>query len=54
MANYLHSKLKARRSKQIKQIKDEILKRASRIFLWVVLIIKMLNIEFNHGYIHAL
>ncbi|KFY15667.1 hypothetical protein V491_05602 [Pseudogymnoascus sp. VKM F-3775] len=54
MANYLHSKLKAGRSKQIEQIKDEILERASGIFLWVVLVVKMLNIEFDRGRIHAL
>ncbi|KFY31660.1 hypothetical protein V493_00915 [Pseudogymnoascus sp. VKM F-4281 (FW-2241)] len=54
MANYLHSKLKAGRSKQVEQIQDEILERASGIFLWVVLVVKMLNTEFDRGRIHAL
>jgi ankyrin repeat protein len=54
MANYLHSKLKAGRSKQVEQIKDEILERASGIFLWVVLVVKMLNTEFDRGRIYAL
>jgi ankyrin repeat protein len=54
IANYLHSELKAGRSKLVDQIKDEILERASGIFLWVVLVVQMLNKEFDRGRIHAL
>ncbi|KAF4627618.1 hypothetical protein G7Y89_g10540 [Cudoniella acicularis] len=54
IANYLHSELKAGRSKLVDQIKDEILQRASGIFLWVVLVVQMLNKEFNCGRIYAL
>jgi ankyrin repeat protein len=57
MANYLHSELKAGRSKGnelIEQIKAEILERASGIFLWVVLVVQMLNKEYDRGRIHAL
>ncbi|KAL4874693.1 hypothetical protein BJY04DRAFT_211860 [Aspergillus karnatakaensis] len=36
------------------QIKDEIILRSSGIFLWVVLVIQILNKEFDRGRIHAL
>lgn len=54
IANYLHSELKAGRSKLVEQIKAEILERASGIFLWVVLVVQMLNKEYDRGRIHAL
>ncbi|KIN08775.1 hypothetical protein OIDMADRAFT_37838 [Oidiodendron maius Zn] len=54
IVNYLHSDLKAGRSKLIGQIKEEILERSSGIFLWVVLVVQMLNKEFDRGRIYAL
>jgi len=54
MTNYLHSELKAGRSKLVDQIRAEILNRASGIFLWVVLVVRMLNEEYARGRIHAL
>jgi ankyrin repeat protein len=54
IANYLHSELKAGHSNLVEQIKAEILERASGIFLWVVLVVKMLNKEYDRGRIHAL
>ncbi|CAG8949960.1 hypothetical protein HYFRA_00004292 [Hymenoscyphus fraxineus] len=54
ITNYINSELKAGRSKQIEQIKGEIFERASSIFLWVVLVVKILNSEFRSGRIHAL
>ncbi|KAH8766531.1 hypothetical protein BGZ57DRAFT_492627 [Hyaloscypha finlandica] len=54
IVNYLHSDLKAGRGKLIGQIKEEILERSSGIFLWVVLVVQMLNKEFDRGRIHAL
>ncbi|KAF2802763.1 uncharacterized protein BDZ99DRAFT_454463, partial [Mytilinidion resinicola] len=54
IASYLHSELKAGKSKLVTQIKEEILERASGIFLWVVLVVQMLNKEFDRGRIHAL
>lgn len=54
IANFLHSELRAGRSNLVDQIKEEIIERASRIFLWVVLIVPMLNKEYDHGRIHAL
>ena len=54
IANYLHSELKAGSSKSMEEIRDEMLERASGIFLWVVLVVAVLNKEFDHGRIHAL
>ncbi|KAL2012474.1 hypothetical protein VTN00DRAFT_5192 [Thermoascus crustaceus] len=54
IANYLHSQLKAGQSKLVEQIKSEILERASGIFLWVVLVVQMLNKEYDRGRIYAL
>jgi ankyrin repeat protein len=54
IANYLHSELKAERSKLVDQIKAEILDRASGIFLWVVLVVQVLNREYADGHIHQL
>jgi ankyrin repeat protein len=54
IVSYLHSDLKAGRGKLIEQIKEEILERSSGIFLWVVLVVQILNKEFDHGRIHAL
>ena len=54
IAKYLHDKLRAGDNKVITQIKVEILQRASGIFLWVVLVVDMLNKAYDHGRIHAL
>jgi len=54
IGNYLQSELKVGRGKLIEQIKDEILERASGIFLWVVLVVQMLKKEYDHGRKHAL
>jgi ankyrin repeat protein len=54
IANYLHNELKAGRSKLVEQIKAEILERASGIFLWVVLVVQILNKEYDRGRLHAL
>ncbi|KAL9607938.1 MAG: hypothetical protein Q9167_007199 [Letrouitia subvulpina] len=35
-------------------IKEEILSRASGIFLWVALVVQILNKEYDHGRVHAL
>ncbi|KAF2182356.1 hypothetical protein K469DRAFT_740286 [Zopfia rhizophila CBS 207.26] len=47
IANYIHSELKV--ESKIDQIKAEILEKSSGIFLWVVLVIPMLNKEYAHG-----
>ncbi len=54
IARYLSSELKAGRGKQFEAIKEEILKRSSGIFLWVALVVQILNKEYDHGRVHAL
>ena len=53
-SRYLSSELKAGRGKQSDGIKEEILKRSSGIFLWVVLVVQILNKEYDHGRVHVL
>ncbi|KAL2855967.1 hypothetical protein BJY01DRAFT_231401 [Aspergillus pseudoustus] len=54
IANYVHSELKAGRSKKVIQIKDDIITRSSAIFLWVVLVVQILNKECDRGRVHVL
>ena len=54
ITNYLDSELKAGNGDRLNKIKMEVLDRASGIFLWVVLVVQMLNKEFDRGRIHAL
>ena len=54
IATYVESKFKVPRSKQMDDIKAEILNRASGVFLWVALVVQMLNKAYDHGQIHAL
>ena len=49
ISKYVNSKLKAGRGKQIDDVKAEILSRASGVFLWVVLVVQMLNKAYGHG-----
>jgi ankyrin repeat protein len=51
---YVHAELKAGRSKQVQKIKQEIIARASGVFLWVVLVVQILNKEHDRGRVHAL
>ena len=54
IARYLNSELKAKRSKQFEAIQNEILKRSSEIFLWVALVVQILNKEYDHDRVHTL
>ncbi|KAL9007881.1 MAG: hypothetical protein Q9173_006937, partial [Seirophora scorigena] len=54
IANFLSSELKAGNGKQFEAIKEEILCRASGVILWVVLVMQILNKEYDHGRVHAL
>jgi hypothetical protein len=54
IAKYVDSKLKAGSGKQIDEVKAEILSRASGVFLWVFLVVQILNKAYDHGHIHAL
>ncbi|GKZ87351.1 hypothetical protein AnigIFM59636_003769 [Aspergillus niger] len=54
IARYLHSELKIGRSKQAEEIRREIHEKASGIFLWMVLVVQILNREYQRGRLHAL
>ncbi|MCJ1306899.1 hypothetical protein MMC25_000543 [Agyrium rufum] len=51
---YLSAELKAGKSKQVQEIKAQILEKASGIFLWVVLVVRILNKEYDKGRMYAL
>lgn len=54
ITKYLDSELNAGKGKQCETIKEEIRNRASGVFLWVALVVKILNKEYDHGRVHAL
>ena len=54
IAVYLSSELKAGHGAQFEAIKKEILERSSGIFLWVALVVQILNKEYDHGRVHTL
>jgi ankyrin repeat protein len=54
IATYVESKFKVPHSEQMDDIRAEILNRASGVFLWVVLVVQILNKAYDHGQIHAL
>ena len=54
IAKYVNSKLRAGRSKKVDSVKAEILSRASGVFLWVVLVVQVLNKAYDHGQIYAI
>ncbi|TKX24551.1 ankyrin repeat-containing protein 8 [Elsinoe australis] len=51
---YINAKLHLDRSKVANKFKDDILQRSAGVFLWVVLVIKILNDEDASGNIHRL
>ncbi|RAK93710.1 hypothetical protein BO79DRAFT_224172 [Aspergillus costaricaensis CBS 115574] len=54
ITRYLHSELKIGRSKQAEEIRREIHDKASGIFLWMVLVVQILNRESQRGRLHVL
>jgi ankyrin repeat protein len=54
ITDYLNKKLKIGHSKLAEQIRRELQKKASGVFMWVVLVVEMLNKEYDAGRIHAL
>ena len=54
ITNYLDSELKIGHSKCAKEIRAELQEKASGIFIWVVLIVEILNKKHDGGRIHAL
>ncbi|KIM94248.1 hypothetical protein OIDMADRAFT_207429, partial [Oidiodendron maius Zn] len=54
IATYVESVFNVPSSKKVDNIKAEILKRASGVFLWVVFVVKILNEAYDDGQVHAL
>jgi ankyrin repeat protein len=51
---YLNSKLKIGHTRLAQQIRHDVQHRAAGVFMWVVLVVNMLNKEYDGGRIHAL
>jgi ankyrin repeat protein len=54
IAQYLKSELRIGESQTSKEIQQELQSRASGVFMWVVLVVGILNREYDRGRIHAL
>jgi ankyrin repeat protein len=54
ITKYVETELKIGKSKTAQQIRAELQDKASGIFMWVVLVVGMLNKEFDNGQVHAL
>jgi hypothetical protein len=54
ITNYLESELKIGKSKVAQQIRDKLQDKASGVFMWVVLVVDILNQEYDRGRMHAL
>ncbi|KAK3935221.1 hypothetical protein QBC46DRAFT_462210 [Diplogelasinospora grovesii] len=53
VGKYVRSKLRVGQSKHIKGIREEILRKADGVFMWVILVVEILNEEFKNGRIFA-
>jgi ankyrin repeat protein len=54
ITNYLESELKIGKSKIAQHIRVELQEKASGVFMWIVLVVGILNKEHDRGRIHAL
>jgi hypothetical protein len=54
IANYVETELKIGKSKVAEQVRAELQEKASGIFMWVVLVVGILNKESDRGQVHAL
>jgi hypothetical protein len=54
ITNYVETELKIGNSKTAQQVRVELQAKASGIFMWVVLVVGILNTEFDRGQVHAL
>ncbi|KAH8691699.1 hypothetical protein GQ44DRAFT_590981, partial [Phaeosphaeriaceae sp. PMI808] len=54
ITNYLESELKIGQSKIAKEIRVELQNKASGVFMWIVLVVAILNKEHDSGRMHAL
>jgi ankyrin repeat protein len=54
ITNYVETELKIGKSKVAQQVRAELQEKASGIFMWVVLVVGILNKESDRGQVHAL
>ena len=54
ITNYIDTELKIGKSKIAQCVRSELQEKASGIFMWVVLVVGILNKDFDRGQIHAL
>ncbi|KAI1735247.1 hypothetical protein F4680DRAFT_435907 [Xylaria scruposa] len=54
LKTYVNDKLRIGSSKPAQDVKIELLSKASGVFLWLALVVPMLNREFDRGRLHAL
>ncbi|KAF2818148.1 Pfs, NB-ARC and ankyrin domain protein [Ophiobolus disseminans] len=54
ITNYVETELKIGNSKIAQQVRAELQEKASGIFMWVVLVVRILNKESDRGQVHAL
>ncbi|KAI9151576.1 Vegetative incompatibility protein [Paramyrothecium foliicola] len=54
IADYVNSELKIGRSQLAEKIREELRVKAAGVFMWVVLVVDLLNKEHDRGRIHAL
>ncbi|KAI0404796.1 hypothetical protein F4802DRAFT_607212 [Xylaria palmicola] len=53
LEKYVRSKLRAGKGKAVESVKTELLQKAAGVFMWVVLVVNILNDEFQRGRIFA-
>ncbi|KAJ2972729.1 hypothetical protein NUW58_g9126 [Xylaria curta] len=53
LEKYVRSKLKAGKGKAVETVRTELLQKAAGVFMWVVLVVNILNEEFNRGRMFA-
>jgi ankyrin repeat protein len=54
ISNYVNSELKIGHSNRAMQIRGELQEKASGVFMWVILVVEILNKEYDRGRVHAL
>ncbi|KAM0457194.1 hypothetical protein ACHAPV_006834, partial [Trichoderma viride] len=54
ISNYMHSELKIGKSKSAEDIRATVQRKSAGIFMWVILVVEILNKEYDGGRIHKL
>jgi ankyrin repeat protein len=54
ITNYVNSELKIGHNNRAMQIRGELQEKASGVFMWVILVVEILNKEYDRGRVHAL